>query len=72
VAAKTLSIRVDASLREVEKKVIEATLCHCDSNLSRDAKILGINRSTLYPKIKEYKLKKKMMACGRMHWSNMS
>jgi DNA-binding NtrC family response regulator len=58
VAAKTLSIQVGASLREVEKQVIEATLRHCDGNLSRAAKILGINRSTLYEKIKEYKLKR--------------
>jgi DNA-binding NtrC family response regulator len=58
VAAKTLSIRVGVSLREVEKQVIAATLCHCGGNLSRAAKILGINRSTLYLKIKEYKLKR--------------
>jgi DNA-binding protein Fis len=58
VAAKTLSIRVGVSLREVEKKVIEATLLHCDGNLSLAAKILGVNRSTLYLKIKEYKLKR--------------
>jgi DNA-binding NtrC family response regulator len=58
VAAKTLTIQVGASLREVEKRVIEATLRHCDGNLSRTAKILGINRSTLYEKIKEYKLKR--------------
>jgi len=42
----------------VEKKVIEATLLHCDGNLSFAAKILGINRSTLYLKIKEYRLKR--------------
>jgi DNA-binding NtrC family response regulator len=58
VAAKTLSIKVGASLREVEKQVIEATLRQCDGNLSLAAKILGINRSTLYLKIKEYKLKR--------------
>jgi len=58
VAAKTLSIQVGASLREVEKQVIEATVRYCNGNLSRSAKILGINRSTLYEKIKEYKLKR--------------
>jgi DNA-binding NtrC family response regulator len=58
VAARTLSIKVGASLREVEKQVIEATLRQCDGKLSLAAKILGINRSTLYPKIKEYKLKR--------------
>jgi DNA-binding NtrC family response regulator len=57
-SAKTLSIQVGASLREVEKRVIEATVRHCAGNLSRAAKILGINRSTLYEKIKAYKLKR--------------
>jgi DNA-binding NtrC family response regulator len=58
VAAKTLSIKVGTSLKEVEKRVIEATLRHCAGNLSRSAKILGINRSTLYEKVREYKLKR--------------
>jgi len=57
VAAKTLTIQVGASLREVEKQVIEATLCHCDGNRTLAAKILGIDRSTLYEKIKKYELK---------------
>jgi DNA-binding NtrC family response regulator len=57
-STKRLSIQVGASLREVEKRVIEATLGHCAGNLSRAAKILGINRSTLYEKIKAYKLKR--------------
>ena len=49
-------------MREVENWVIQATLCHCDDNLSRAAKMLGINRSTLCDKIKEYKL---MMGAAR-------
>jgi DNA-binding NtrC family response regulator len=57
-SAKRLSIQVGATLREVEKRVIVATLGHCAGNLSRAAKILGINRSTLYEKIKAYKLKR--------------
>jgi DNA-binding NtrC family response regulator len=57
-SAKTLSMQVGASLGEVEKRVIEATVRHCAGNLSRAAKILGMNRSTLYLKIKEYKLKR--------------
>jgi DNA-binding NtrC family response regulator len=52
VAAKKLTIQVGASLREVEKQVIEATVRHCDGNLSHAAKILGINRNTLYQKIR--------------------
>ena len=57
VVAKKLTIQVGASLREVEKKVIEATLCHCDGNRTLAAKILGIDRSTVNEKIKKYKLK---------------
>jgi DNA-binding NtrC family response regulator len=33
-------------------RVIEATVRHCAGNLARTAKILRINRSTLYLKIK--------------------
>jgi DNA-binding NtrC family response regulator len=57
VAPKTLTIQVGVSLREVEKQVIEATLCHYDGNRTLAAKILGIDRSTLHEKIKKYKLK---------------
>lgn len=41
VAAKTLSIKVGTSLREVEKRVIEATLRQYGGNLSRSAKNIG-------------------------------
>jgi DNA-binding NtrC family response regulator len=58
VVAETLSVQVGASLREVEKRVIEATLRHCDGNRTLAAKILGIDRSTLYEKIKKYRLKR--------------
>jgi DNA-binding protein Fis len=53
VAAEKLTIQVGASLGEVGKKVIEATLCHCDGNRTLAAKILGIDRSTVNEKIKK-------------------
>ena len=54
---KTIPVRIGTSLRDAEKLIIEATLRHTDNNVSRSATILGIDRSTLYQKIKEYKLK---------------
>ncbi|MFW6217007.1 MAG: sigma-54-dependent transcriptional regulator [Desulfohalobiaceae bacterium] len=44
------------SLQEVEKEHIRATLKRQNWNISRSAKILGIDRSTLYQKIKRYNL----------------
>ncbi|MFO8032782.1 MAG: sigma-54 dependent transcriptional regulator [Desulfohalobiaceae bacterium] len=44
------------SLQEVEKEHIRATLKRQDWNISRSAKTLGIDRSTLYQKIKRYNL----------------
>jgi DNA-binding NtrC family response regulator len=44
------------SLQEVEKEHIKATLKKQDWNISRSAKILGIDRSTLYQKIRRYNL----------------
>ncbi len=44
------------SLQELEKEHIKATLEKQGWNISKSAKILGIDRSTLYQKIKRYKL----------------
>jgi transcriptional regulator of acetoin/glycerol metabolism len=44
------------SLREVEGLVIDATLQQAGGNISASAKILGIDRTTLYNKIKAYRL----------------
>jgi len=41
-------------LQEVERRVIEATLRERQGNVRATAKLLGINRSTLYEKIKQY------------------
>ena len=45
------------SLKEVEKAHILQMLTDNDWNIARSAKILGIDRSTLYSKIKRYNLK---------------
>ncbi len=45
------------SLNEVEKRHIEKVLHHTKYNISRAARILKIDRKTLYDKIKKYDLK---------------
>jgi len=47
------------SLKEVEKAHIQQILTNNDWNIARSAKILGIDRTTLYSKIKRYNLQKK-------------
>jgi transcriptional regulator of acetoin/glycerol metabolism len=44
------------NLEENEKEVIENALKAFNGNMSKTAKELGINRSTLYEKIKKYEL----------------
>ncbi|MDD5225239.1 MAG: sigma-54 dependent transcriptional regulator [bacterium] len=44
------------TLSEMEKKQIQAVLDECGNNQSQAAKILGIHRSTLIRKIKEYQI----------------
>ncbi len=46
------------SLMEVEKGHISQILNDNQWNISKSAEILGIDRSTLYNKIKRYKLQK--------------
>jgi len=46
------------SLKEVEKAHIRRILTENDWNIARSAKILGIDRSTLYSKIKRYDISK--------------
>ena len=49
---------VARSLLDMEKRHIKAILAECDWNISRAAKILDINRSTLHKKINKYELRK--------------
>ena len=51
-----LSVRVGMTIREVEKVLVAATLEHTDGCISKAAAILGIDRGTLYSKIKRYGL----------------
>ena len=49
---------IDNSLQEVEKMHIIQMLNDNHWNIKKSSEILGIDRSTLYSKIKRYKLKK--------------
>ncbi len=44
------------SLREIERRAVETTLERTDGNVTAAAQLLGIDRSTLYDKIKRYEI----------------
>ncbi len=56
LSSELVPIYVGDSLAEAEKKLILATLKHCESNKRKTAKILGMSERHLYTKIKEYNL----------------
>jgi DNA-binding NtrC family response regulator len=55
-AAKTWSAPAGMTLSEMEKLMIAATLERTGGNIKESASILGIDRSTLYEKIKRYEI----------------
>jgi DNA-binding NtrC family response regulator len=48
------AVPADMTLQDVEKQVITATLQRTQGNIKEAAAVLGIDRSTLYEKIKKY------------------
>lgn len=50
----TLNITFPATLEEVEKQVIDATLAYTDNDKSQAARLLNIGRKTLYRKLDVY------------------
>jgi len=64
IRLKDLPLKTDSpvnaseSLQDLEKNHIQQTLDKFDWNISRSAKILKVDRVTLYNKIKKYNLKK--------------
>jgi DNA-binding NtrC family response regulator len=55
-SSRTWKIPAGASLQEMEKELILATLQRTKGNIKESASILGIDRSTLYEKIKKYEI----------------
>lgn len=47
------------SLEELEKKAISICINQCEGNISKACRILGINRSTMYAKMKKYNIQVK-------------
>jgi DNA-binding NtrC family response regulator len=56
IAGKSWTPPVNISLQDMEKLVIVATLERTNGNIKESAGILGIDRSTLYEKIKRYEI----------------
>ncbi len=57
-ASKKVSNEAPRSLEEIEKNYIEQVLSECQWNQSRAARVLKIDRVTLYHKIKRYSLRR--------------
>ncbi len=55
IAGPSLGFQVGISLAEVERRLVLATLEHCDGDKKKSAEILGISVKTLYNRINEYK-----------------
>jgi DNA-binding NtrC family response regulator len=53
---RPLHLRLGASIAEMEREMIRATLEHTDGNRAATARVLGLGRKTLYRKIEEYGL----------------
>jgi DNA-binding protein Fis len=54
--SEAITIQVGMSLAEVERLIIYATLRLAKGNHSRSARVLGIDRTTLYDKLKRYQI----------------
>jgi two-component system response regulator HydG len=52
-----ITIPLGTSLKDAEKTIIAATLRHAKGNVSLTAKILGIDRSTMYSKMERHKIR---------------
>jgi len=50
------TVPTNLPLHEIEKQVIGATLQKTEGNIKEAAAVLGIDRSTLYEKIKKYNI----------------
>lgn len=59
IKGSSLNFQVGTSLGEVERRLILATLEHCEGDKKKAAEVLGISIKTLYNRINEYKAAEK-------------
>ena len=48
-------VKIGTPLAEVERRLITATLRHCDGNKSKAAELLGVSLKTLYNRLGAYR-----------------
>lgn len=51
-----ITIPMGTSLRDVERRIIESTLRYTSGNIARTARMLQIDRSTLYSKMRKHQI----------------
>jgi DNA-binding NtrC family response regulator len=56
--ASVWTVPANVTLQDMEKRMIEATLQRTAGNIKESAAVLGIDRSTLYEKIKRYEIQR--------------
>jgi DNA-binding NtrC family response regulator len=56
-AVSSLNLKIGMSLAEAERRMILATLDHCDGDKKAAAAVLGISLKTLYTRLNEYHVK---------------
>ncbi len=56
LAAASLVTRLGTSIAEAERRLILATLEHCDGDKRKAADVLKISLKTLYNRLNEYKI----------------
>ena len=55
-SASAWAVPAGATIEDMEKVMITVTLQRTGGNIKESASVLGIDRSTLYEKIKKYKI----------------
>lgn len=53
--ASFVQVPVGATIDQMQRVLITATLRHCDGNKTRAARVLGISLKTLYNRLNEYR-----------------
>ena len=56
LAAASLVTRLGTSIAEAERRLILATLEHCDGDKKKAADVLKVSLKTLYSRLNEYKI----------------